>query len=229
MTYITKNISKRIVAIFIIIFIVLIIFSLYIRYLLTNSFNPSWRLGILVLIGVFILKILFDFTGMSFKKWDNGAEAERKVRKVSAELPKEFKVIKSVITGSTGNVDEVIVGPTGVWVIEVKSHNGKITFDGKELIRNGKPFEKKFLGQTWFEMCEIKDLLKRELRQDFFVQPVLCFAGKYTEVHFGFTPVKGVYVIGLDWLNRLVTRGVGHSLDSASIEAIARLLDKYKE
>jgi len=229
MTYLTRNILKWIVGMLALIFVAFILFYFYIHYLLTDPYNTSWFIIISVLIGILILKKLFDFIGVNYQKWDNGNEAERIVGKMSAKLPKEFKVIKNVILAQRGNIDEVIVGPTGVWVIEVKSHNGKITFDGKKILRNGKPLEKNFLGQAWCEMCEVKNLLKRELRKDLFVQPVICFSGKYAEVHFGLTPVKGIHIVGLNWFNKLIIEGIGHSLDSADIEAIAEILEKYRE
>ncbi|WP_084062218.1 nuclease-related domain-containing protein [Desulfofundulus thermosubterraneus] len=44
-----------------------------------------------------------------------------------------------------GNIDHIMVGPTGVFVIETKSHFGEITFspDGN-LLLDGKPLEKDF-------------------------------------------------------------------------------------
>ncbi len=109
----------------------------------------------------------------------------------------------------------------------MKSHTGKITFDRRELIRNGEPLEKDFLKQAWNETNAVRDMLKRELRKSFFVQPVICFSD--AELHFGFHLVRGVYVIGLDWLNRLILKNpTPQKLDGSIIDEIVNILEKYE-
>ncbi len=113
-------------------------------------------------------------------------------------------------------------------MIEVKSHRGKITFNGKELKRDGELLEKNFLSQAWAEKCAIRDILKEELKKEFFVQPVICFSDEDAELHFGLTTVKGVYVIGLNWLNKLILKNPTR-LNNSTIDEIVKILKKYKE
>ncbi len=163
------------------------------------------------------------------KKWIRGQEGEDEVFNISRYLPKEFIPLSSLILNNRGNVDEVIVGPTGIWAIEVKSHRGNITFDGNELQRNGELFERDFLGQAWAERCSVRDTLKKELGKEFFVQPVIVFSDMYAEVHFGLNPIRGVYVIGADWLNKLIIESNKQSLNDSDIKDVVEVLKPYQE
>ncbi|HTL15773.1 MAG TPA: nuclease-related domain-containing protein, partial [Patescibacteria group bacterium] len=69
----------------------------------------------------------------------SGARGEKHVGAILSRLPEAFCVINDLATGH-GNLDHVVVGPTGVFVIETKNWRGEISEDGKgELIQNGRP------------------------------------------------------------------------------------------
>lgn len=76
-----------------------------------------------------------------YQMW-RGKRAEWFVQKIAEKFPEDFIALGSLMLSEKGNIDQVIVGPTGVWTIEVKSHAGKITFNGHDLLRNGMPLHK---------------------------------------------------------------------------------------
>jgi hypothetical protein len=47
--------------------------------------------------------------------------------------------------------------------------------------------------------------VKKNLGQEIIVQPVLVFVNRGNKICFGFKKIKGVYVVGIDWLNKLIT------------------------
>ena len=68
-----------------------------------------------------------------------GAAGEKSVAHTLNKLPDEFRVANDVATPS-GNLDHVVIGPTGVFVIETKDWRGIMGADGNgELTLNGKP------------------------------------------------------------------------------------------
>lgn len=80
-----------------------------------------------------------------------GAAGEKSVAHTLSKLPDEFRVVNDVPT-PTGNLDHVVIGPTGVFVIETKNWRGIVDADGKgELAWNGKALKtayvKKFVGR----------------------------------------------------------------------------------
>lgn len=81
------------------------------------------------------------------RNWQRGTDGETVVGKILATLPDEFHVINDLKTpGENSNLDHVVVGPTGVFVLDAKNWRGAVTADGKgELLLNGKPTDKTFI------------------------------------------------------------------------------------
>lgn len=75
-------------------------------------------------------------------KWEKGDEGEKTVGKILATLSDDYEVINDIST-ATGNLDHVVVGPTGVFVLDAKNWRGVVQADGKgELLLNGKRTDK---------------------------------------------------------------------------------------
>ena len=101
------------------------------------SGREFWQ-GLLALIVGFVL-----FEGASRQKVRNlllGARGELRVARELAPLESEgYRVIHDLDTGH-GNIDHVIVGPTGVFAIETKAWKGRIHLGpGSVLMCNGSP------------------------------------------------------------------------------------------
>ncbi len=209
---------------------VLVILYFDCRYPFYKFFPNIWWMQLAWWLSIFSLVGILGPISREWGKWVRGDEAEQEVEDVSYELPESFKILRKLIPGKIGDVDEIIVGPTGIWAIEVKGHAaGKITFDERELRRDGKLFEKDFLEQARNEMNAVRDILKRELKKEFFVQPVICFSDVDMELHFGHNLIRGVYVIGLDWLNKLILKNPApRKLDDLTIDEIEKVLEKYE-
>jgi len=97
-------------------------------------------------------------------RWLRGAEGERVVGAVCAELKGDgWYAIHDVSLGH-GNVDHILVGPGGIFTIETKSHRGDIPIDH---------IDPKMLKQAYAE----KKLIERITGLD--VQPLLVFSRAY--------------------------------------------------
>ncbi len=94
-------------------------------------------LGIILFFGVaihlffFFLSIIFFAIGVSLwnksNTWDIGAEGEESVIRVLQNLDSSFKVVNDVvIPGDRQNIDHIVVGSAGIFVIETKNYNGNI-------------------------------------------------------------------------------------------------------
>ena len=140
-------------------------------------------------------------------------------------LGEDFICINSGLNTGRGNIDKIVLGPTGAWTLEVKSHRGNITFEGDELLNGGKPFEKDFLGQSYAEAKTLEDIIKSKVELDIRVQPVLVFSSKFTKVGLGLSRYKGVYVVQRGWLNKLITETHAQSLDKATVLRIKEILN----
>lgn len=83
----------------------------------------------------FIL-LAYRFATRRLNTWDKerldmqrGAAGENAVARVLANFPADFHVINDLST-PFGNLDHVVIGPTGVFVIDAKNWRGIVTANG---------------------------------------------------------------------------------------------------
>ena len=123
--------------------------------------------------------------------------------KVLQKLPDTFSVFRGLQINGPWDVDFIVVGPTGVFTIEAKSHKGKIGFDGSQLTHNGYRFsEKDILKQAMTQAWDTHNYLQKSIGQDIFVKPIIVFARAKTR--FGMKPINNVSVIQTQWLGEMV-------------------------
>lgn len=176
---------------------------------------------------IIFLLFLFAFLKRRTGKFISGSNGEVDIDSELKDLDKGFIYISGGLNTGRGNIDKIIVGPTGVWTLEVKSHKGDITFDGQTLLRDQMPLEKDFLGQAYSEAKTLQKLIKSNLGLDIRVQPVLVFSDKYAKVRLGLNKYKGVYVVQKAWLTKLLTEIHTYSLEINTIKRLETLLSQF--
>ena len=97
--------------------------------------------GVLVHLAFLVLAIIFVIIGFCLlgkqTTWNIGAEGEESVIRALQNLNSSFKVVNDVVLpGDNQNIDHVVVGPPGTFVIETKNHNGNIRCYEDEWTRN---------------------------------------------------------------------------------------------
>lgn len=209
------------------------------NYLLKNIFLGSIGLVILMIV-IFSTSILAKYSliveisviglvllifGRLFRRTNNFAsgyigesDIDQEIRKIG----KDFLYISEGFDTGKGNIDKIVVGPTGVWTLEVKSHPGNITFDGQKLLRNGSELEKDFLKQAYAEAKTLQENIRAGLGLEIPVQSAVIFSR--ARLRLGLGKYMGVYVIHKAWLSKLLTETHIHNLDSESVERIADFL-----
>ena len=170
--------------------------------------------------------LLFGVASLLLKrtgKFISGLEGEKDIEIELKNLEKDFVCINGLETGK-GNIDKIVLGPTSVWTLEVKSHKGNVTFENDTLLINNKIPEKDFLKQSYAEAKYLGDLIKSKLSLEIKVQPVLVFSNKFAKVRLGMNTYRGVYVVGKSWLNKLLTETHIQNLDTVTILKIKNIL-----
>ncbi|OGY91612.1 MAG: hypothetical protein A3B31_00595 [Candidatus Komeilibacteria bacterium RIFCSPLOWO2_01_FULL_53_11] len=212
--------------------VVVCLLFLFVGYLYSRiPFKAIFSSSLAFYVHGFGLAVIYGIALAFFDRLKNfvvGQEAEWNVEDALAALPSGFVPIADLNLSNRGNIDNVVVGPTGVWALEVKSHKGFITRKSDKLLCNGHPFEKDFLSQVWAEAYSVRDFFKKALNIDLKVQPVLVFADPGAHMKFGLNPIRGVYVIGAKWLLNLLQESQAQHLDDASIQSIAATLKLAK-
>lgn len=223
-TYTSKEIIKNFIKLLLILFVV----YLYFKWPFYNYLHYAWSFW-LWLAGLLILVTLFSEFTKNISNRIRGEDAEEQVTEKLEDLPNDFIILPNLVIGNKGNIDNVVIGPTGIWTIEVKSHSGQITFDGVELRRDGELFETNFLKQAWAESYSIKDVLEQDLKYKFTIQPVIVFSDPNATLKFGLKKINGIYVIGDKWLNNLIKNTVIEHLKYDTIDIIESSLCVYCE
>lgn len=170
-----------------------------------QGINIYIRISITIILITFFIWIIKFFA----PSWEKGASGEHWVSQEINKLPKEYLSINDFHKGKKGNVDFIVIGPTGIYTLEVKNTNkGLLEMKNDHLYINGSKFEgKDYLNQAYAEAKSIQEHIHRELNLSLPVIPVLVFANSRVKMHFGMHPHKGVYIIGINWVTKLIQEG----------------------
>jgi hypothetical protein len=125
-----------------------------------------------------------------------------------------------------GDIDHIVVGPTGVFAIETKGYTGKITIADGALARNGFHPDRDPLRQARRAAATVRERLQRSgfrLRR---VQPVLCLPYALLD-----RPqcVRGVLLTRREHLGHLLRRWEGQELDEAQAARVFTVLRRHAQ
>jgi hypothetical protein len=122
--------------------------------------------------------------------WRRGAQGERRTARLLASLERNgYQVFHDLaIPGSAANVDHLVVGPTGVFVIDSKRYRGQLHYSAGRLWHGRRPLDRT-LDTLWWEATQVAGTLG--FGPDLHIYPVLC-----------------VHVARLPWLRELLVDGI---------------------
>lgn len=175
-----------------------------------------------LLIYLFIELIIYKNSARNFL---NGSKGEGAIWYELRNLPDEYHVFQDIKNPNKSNTDFVVVGPTGVFTVEVKNRSGIFTLENGVLFRYKKPLEKDPLKQAKSQAGEIHTYLKDFMSEDIFIKPVLVFSSYRVKVNFGMKPVEDVFVIKKPWLNKLITEESNNPISKSTIDSIVEKLN----
>lgn len=126
-----------------------------------------------------------------------GAHAEERVDDLFAGLSEDYFIINDV-DSRYGNIDHVIIKrDAGIFLIETKSHHGKISVQDKTIYLNGHLAEKDFIAQTLNNAYWLRDKVKELFEPNVWIYPIIVFTNAFVP----FTPpVKGIHVVNVKFL-----------------------------
>jgi hypothetical protein len=191
----------------------------------SNIFNIAKICLPAIIILAIILKVadLIEKKGLFYKKRakdaERGAYAEEVVAEGLKNLPEGYQVFHDIaFTGF--NIDHVVIGPGGIFLVETKSHKGKVDAKGDTLLLNGKEPPKNFLNQTWSQTYQLKEFLQTQTAKELSIRPILCFTRAYVRLR---QPVKGILVLNYRYLATCLLKQP-HIINSEDIENLSRIL-----
>lgn len=171
-----------------------------------------------------VMQIIGFFEASAVRAWRVGAEGERRTAAFLEPLrEKGFVVLHDrKVKGWGGNLDHVVIGPTGMWAVETKNLDGKVVIRG-DVLRIGGHRRDKIIDQAKQEATIIQVVLSEELgRLGLKVTPVICL--HRGELPFFNKTVRGVRLASGRQLVRLLEEGEAR-LRPEQVESLARAAD----
>jgi hypothetical protein len=198
--------------------------------------NMNWRSLIseftyLVVFGpiLFLINNQLEKHYSILRTFKSGAVGETAIWKELHKLNNQYTVFEDLhLPEHEENIDFVVVGPTGVSFVEVKNHFGKVSYNGQQLIRNGKLFESDFLKTALNQTMDLHNYLISSYKIDAFINPVIVFAHPFARVHFGNNLISYVRVIQRGWLINTISTSTEYTapVNEKLIECLEKLLKK---
>jgi hypothetical protein len=189
--------------------------------LLVLMVNPLWG-GVVLLFDVVVVASALFATPNSITAWQTGAQGELRTARLLEPLEGEgFRVLHDrKIPGSRANIDHIVIGPPGIFVVETKSLGGALQIRDDEVFVSGRR-RTKMIDEVKREALAVQTALAKELAaRGWMVSPIIC-------VHRADLPwlrseVAGVRIVsGKDLVKRL--READYLLAPADVERLAAL------
>lgn len=224
--YVTEQSIKKFQKQFIVLFLSSYVIAIAGGYLAGIIRGPYSFISVIVFLIAtpFIFKYSDRITGklekerMNFRK---GATGEARVGYVLESFPDEYAVIHDLTT-PYGNIDHVVVGPTGAYVIDTKNWRGIVAADGKgELLLNRKPTQKAEVKNLERTIMNVKEKIKVLCERDPYVQGVFAFPSAYIEAKWGSTGYVHC-VIDEQLYDYIVENKKSNKLSKKEIESISQ-------
>ena len=188
------------------------------------------KVGGAVFIGfgaIFVVMVWLTYNSCNgLESYFKGARGEEIVAVWLSALPEGYHVFHDVDVSGVDSLDHIVVGPTGVFVIETKFWSGSVISDGSSLLVNGRQPSRSPCTQVAGEVQALKAFLVGKMDDLPPVIPVVCFAGN-TFVPDGDSSVVmqgDVTVCNVKELCGLIKSG-GEILSASEIERFIKLLE----
>jgi hypothetical protein len=190
---------------------------------------PYWQ-GVLLSVAALLAMLLV--ARWCFRRLDELEETQTHMRKAAAgearvglvleNFPDDFRVVNDLAT-PFGKLDHVVIGPTGVFVIDTKDWRGVVTADERgELTCNGQKLDRPYVRGFVTRVMDVKDKV-RVLAPGFdtYFQPVFVFTSAYVEAKLGAT--RTLHCLREDQLfEYIVNRESGKNLSLEAVDKISQ-------
>lgn len=188
--------------------LIIVLIAIMVLFQLNKTIYHNMNLVIPLFCG-FIIVFIFTWVIVNkfidrWRDYRHGAIAEEFVGKILENLSQDYLVLNDIQLGY-GNVDHFVLGKNGcMYMIETKSHRGKVSIEGDNVRVNNKPTEKDFIKQTKRNAFNIRDEIESILGVSLGVTPVLVF----TNASVPYTPNNtGVIILNKRTLLKFILSG----------------------
>ena len=186
--YVADQAARKLLRLFLLLYVFCGIIGFLCGYMIgaSHAFIYLFGLPLLLMIWLFVAKKFKSIENerINFRK---GVMGEVAIGYILERFPDDYRVIPDLST-PFGNIDLVVIGPTGVYVVDAKNWKGVVAADGKgELLLNGKPTDKSEIKNLERRIMSIKEKIKVLSSFDPYVRGIFAFPSAYIEAKWGTT------------------------------------------
>lgn len=180
--------------------------------------------GLVLLVLAVVLGLLIRASRTQLASFIKGARGEERVARLLATLPDAYDVFHGIPAAQgVGDLDHVVLGPRGVYVIETKNWTGRIEVADGRILVGGREPDRAPLDQVNRAANDLRAWLRELTAGDTVsVQPVVCFVAD--EHLAGPVGVAGVVVCGARHLRAVIQERTDGALPSVTQARIAAAL-----
>jgi hypothetical protein len=133
-----------------------------------------------------IMLAIFRYHQRKYHICQGGQQGEKTVIKtLTNNLNDEYHLINGVYQKGKGDIDHIVLGPTGVYVLETKNWSGKIVCNGDQWHRPGKDIKSNPSLQVKHNTQKIKKLINSShifQKPDIWIEGVLVFTNTHANL-----------------------------------------------
>jgi hypothetical protein len=212
------NLAKA--ALSLILTIALFLLEIYV-VLYTGQFSAFKLFGFLIAVVPFVA---FNYYLHKYHVYNGGWQGEKQVTKILGScLSDDYYLINDLyLRGGGGDIDHIVLAPSGVFVLETKNWSGKIICQGDTWQRPGKrAFNSNPSHQVKRNVEKIKRIIENSvIFAHVWVEGIIVLANRTVTVNLNNPSVPVLRL--LDLPNYIVSQGGCRSLSSEQLEAIGR-------
>jgi hypothetical protein len=175
-----------------------------------------------------------NYSRNRLQAFTKGAKGEEVVARALALLPDTFTVFHGIASHKRGilgqggaDLDHVIVGPSGLFVIETKNWNSDITIENSELLFDGELPSRPPLDQAKAAATALNSRIQTTCNIAISAQPILCFASN--RLSHGQQGSAGVLVCNANQLASVIQEADDRPIPDADRQIIIKTLTQVCE
>lgn len=170
------------------------------------------------------LDIIAEIIVGSFKEFQLMAETINFSKDLHG-ISDSFHILTNVALYNDLKTDFVVVGSSGVWMVNVKDGDGSVDFNGDDLVQD-EVVLKGLLTQVLEKSYSLADILNKKLDRSVKVAPIIVFSSPRADLVTAPKMVRGVYISSRQNVVSLIENTDFQLIDKNTIEEIYKLLKK---
>lgn len=180
-----------------------------------------------------IILVIISLLGIYLLSWGNrklgnylkGARGEEWVAKQLSFLNSSYSIFHGIrLNDGNSNFDHIVVGPTGIFIVETKNWSGKVTFDQGKVFIDGKKLSSSPIQQVKSGAADLFSFFENEGLKNVPIKNVICFLG--ADLDHSISNINGIIICKGEVLINVITDELNDLINEDTQKDVAKILQK---